>query len=664
MNDSGATRPHPAAEQLLDLLDRWQSLESQGRTVSAADVCTDCPELTEELDGLARFARQVETLAADTADRSTDGALFLPTLAPPAAETAAPGMAARDRYAIEERLGQGGMGAVYQAHDRVLGRTVALKVIRPDALTPGMRARFEAEARAVARLDHPHIVKVFDVGEGPMPGEPAPVPFLTLEFVEGGSLGKRLGRKPLGPAEAARLVALLARAMQHAHDRGIVHRDLKPDNILLAPASSVAALNTSLGCPKITDFGLARQVSADERLTKPGAMMGTPDYMAPEQADGHDDIGPAADVWALGVILYRLLTGSMPFASPSLVELLHQICRKEPVSPEQLRPEVPAGLAAIVRDCLRKPPGERPTAGQLAERLERFQEQDGVDGGTDTSTDPWLPDVAVRPRRWRRRAGVLAAVAGVLAVAGLAWALWPTRPREQHQEQRANNNTPPGLNNTPPVVKKQTDKKPPVVVKPLRIRPIQVMHFEEGGIKAVERGRIGEGSFATRRDDTVTLTVELSEAAYFYVIGFNFDGKEQLLWPVDDAWNPSEQVVPPRQQKVRYPAGEKRVYLDDPARSGLQVYVVAASRRPLPAFAEWRAQRGGMSWKALPAGETVWEADAKGTYAVVKGLGADRGSIREARGVPPLSGLCRSLLGGGVEAVEAIAFPVLPKEGK
>jgi hypothetical protein len=160
----------------------------------------------------------------------------------------------------------------------------------------------------------------------------------------------------------------------------------------------------------------------------------------------------------------------------------------------------------------------------------------------------------------------------------------------------------------------------------------------------------------------VTLRVDLSEPGYCYVIGFTFEGKEQLLWPMDDEGVPSDSLAPPRSKELHLPPGEKRLYLDDDAKSGLQMYVVAASSRELPPYAEWRRERKGVAWKQLPAGKTVWEADAKGTYEVVKGLGADRGSIREAAGMPPLSSLCRSLLSGRVEAVEAIAFPVLPKE--
>jgi hypothetical protein len=238
---------------------------------------------------------------------------------------------------------------------------------------------------------------------------------------------------------------------------------------------------------------------------------------------------------------------------------------------------------------------------------------------------------------------VWAALGGLTAAAVVVWAVWPP-PKEREDEQ-------PG-------------KSRPVFEKPVRIKPIRVMHFETAGDEAIPRGRIGQKSFATRHGDAVTLTVELSSEAYFYVIAFNFDGTEKLLWPVDDQGEPSDQVAPPRHKRLHHPAGTNRVYLDDPANTGLQVYVVAASRKPLPPYATWRAKRQGIQWKQLPPGKTVWEADNAGAYAVVPVVGADRGSIREAAGAPPLAGLLERLREGGVEAVEGIAFPVLGKEGK
>src|SRR5262249_45995240 len=154
-----------------------------------------------------------------------------------------------------------------------------------------------------AQLDHPHIIKIFDIGEMAAPDGSGTAAYLTLEYVPGGSLAKRLAG-PLEPALAARLVALLARAMQHAHERGIIHRDLEPDNILRAEPSDVEALNPPLGSPRITDFGLAREVKSEQRLTQGVVLLGTPGYLAPEQAQSRPDVGPPADVYALGVILY------------------------------------------------------------------------------------------------------------------------------------------------------------------------------------------------------------------------------------------------------------------------------------------------------------------------------------------------------------------------
>jgi predicted Zn finger-like uncharacterized protein len=279
------------------------------------------------------------------------------------------------RYQLRSVLGAGGMGAVYRAVDTVLGREVALKVIHPDKLSPLLRKRFEAEARAVAHLDHPHIVRLFDVGQH-LPADSGPqTHYLALEFVEGGSLSTHLRKKPMSPVEAARLVRLLARAMQHAHERGIAHRDLKPDNILMAAPMSEPALNCSLGCPKITDFGLAREVEAERRLTQTGAVMGTPEYMSPEQAEGSPDTGQPADVWALGVILYRLLAGKLPFDSPTMVDLLFRVCKEAPESLRSICPDVPKKLERICLQCLEKKPAKRPTMKDLAGLLEEFLAQ-------------------------------------------------------------------------------------------------------------------------------------------------------------------------------------------------------------------------------------------------------------------------------------------------
>jgi hypothetical protein len=263
-------------------------------------------------------------------------------------------------YELVEPIGEGGMGVVWKARHRDLKRTVALKMIRAGAAA-GLpdRARFRVEAESVARLQHPNIVQLFEVGDHDG------LPFVALELVEGGSLAHRLQGQPLPPVQAARLIEMLAQAMHLAHSRNIVHRDLKPANVLL----------TAEGLPKVTDFGLARQLDTDSGQTESGLIMGTPGYMAPEQASGQAHaVGPAADVWALGAILYECLTGRPPFKGATALETLEQVRNREPVSPRSLNLRVPRDLETICLKCLHKDPARRySSARELADDLERFR---------------------------------------------------------------------------------------------------------------------------------------------------------------------------------------------------------------------------------------------------------------------------------------------------
>jgi WD40 repeat protein len=253
-------------------------------------------------------------------------------------------------YEVLGVLGRGGMGVVYQARHLALKRTVALKMVLAAGLASSQElTRFRLEAEAAARLSHPNIVQVHEVGEA------GGHPYCALEFVEGGSLAARLKGKPLPAREAARLVEALARAVQLAHSRNVVHRDLKPANVLLAGD----------GTPKITDFGLARQLDSDSGQTQAGQVMGTPSYMAPEQATGRShEAGPAADVYALGAILYECLTGRPPFKGATSLDTLEQVRTQEPVPPSRLQPHVPRDLETICLKCLRKEPEQRYASAQ------------------------------------------------------------------------------------------------------------------------------------------------------------------------------------------------------------------------------------------------------------------------------------------------------------
>lgn len=279
-------------------------------------------------------------------------------------------------YEILGELGRGGMGVVYKARHLKLQRLVALKMILAGSHAGSAElSRFRTEAEAIARLQHPNIVQVFEVAEHE--GKP----YFSLEFCNGGSLAQKIDGTPLPPKEAARSVETLARGMDAAHQKGIIHRDLKPANVLLLEDST----------PKITDFGLAKKLD-DVGQTQSGAIMGTPSYMAPEQAGGMTkEVGPAADIYALGAILYELLTGRPPFRAATPLDTVLQVVSNEPVPPTQLQSKTPKDVETICLKCLQKEPRKRyASAADLAEDLRRFQ-----------AGEPIL----ARPVRWAERAG-------------------------------------------------------------------------------------------------------------------------------------------------------------------------------------------------------------------------------------------------------------------
>jgi formylglycine-generating enzyme required for sulfatase activity/tRNA A-37 threonylcarbamoyl transferase component Bud32 len=300
-------------------------------------------------------------------------------------------------YEILGVLGHGGMGVVYRARQLKANRLVALKMLRAlEHATPQDRMRFQIETEAVARLQHPHIVQLYEVGE--VRGQP----YFSLEFCDGGRLSDQLQRQRPTPREAAALTETLARAMQYAHLRGVVHRDLKPGNVLLAGAERL---------PKITDFGLAKRIDAEARdVSKSGAIMGTASYMAPEQAAGKvHDTGPAADVYALGALLYECLTGRPPFEGPQHVVLM-SVLSDEPVPPSRLGAKVPRDLETICLKCLRKEPARRyASAEELANDLRRFQAGEPVQARPAGRLE--------RAVKWAKRRPALAALLGVTVLA-------------------------------------------------------------------------------------------------------------------------------------------------------------------------------------------------------------------------------------------------------
>jgi WD40 repeat protein/tRNA A-37 threonylcarbamoyl transferase component Bud32 len=322
-------------------------------------------------------------------------------------------------YEIECELGRGGMGVVYKARTLRLNRPVALKMILAGAHADAVAAvRFLAEAKAVAQLRHPNIVQIHHIGEADG------LPFLELEYVEGGSLDRRLDGTPWPARRAAELVEALARGVAEAHRLGIVHRDIKPGNVLLS-ADDV---------PKVTDFGLAKAVAAGSGLTATGSILGTPSYMAPEQAQGHArQAGPAADVYALGAILYELLTGRPPFRGTTVLETLEQVKTAEPVPPSRLVPKLPRDAETIALKCLQKDPAKRyASAEALGEDLRRFMDDRPIRARRVSATERLL--------RWGRRnklvAGLLASLL-VTLVAGFVVSTTQWVRAERHAAREA-----------------------------------------------------------------------------------------------------------------------------------------------------------------------------------------------------------------------------------
>ena len=349
----------------------------------------DCPECCRRIDELASDDRLLSRLRQSAAgiqrvvitpaqQRSAVRALrqsqeprsaSAPLQPPPPAPHCPPRQVGD--YQVLEEVGRGGMGVVYKARHQGLHRVAALKmVLAGEFASPTQELRFRLEAQLAARVRHPNIVQVYEIGsyEGR--------PYLALEWVEGGSLADRLDGKQWSPGEAAVLVETLARAIDVAHTQGVVHRDLKPANILVeGGAGWVVGQPLTPINPKIADFGLAQTLEGRETITNSGFLVGTPGYMAPEQAGGKRAlVGPPTDIYALGVMLYQLLTGQLPFQRDSTLELLKAVTSDEPTRPRRLQPRIPRDLEAITLHCLEKEPSRRyPSALALAEDLERFR---------------------------------------------------------------------------------------------------------------------------------------------------------------------------------------------------------------------------------------------------------------------------------------------------
>jgi hypothetical protein len=420
-------------EQRVDrVIAAYLEAERAGQAPDREELLRQHPDLGHELRSFFADRDQFRRLAQPIGAAAHDGAPIprpSPTLdAPAPAETvtvdsgatSTPALASKVRYfgdyELLEEIARGGMGVVWKARQISLNRVVALKMILAGQLAaPAEVQRFQTEAQAAANLDHPHIVPIYEVGEHE--GQH----YFSMKLIEGGSLDQHVARFTADPRAAARPLATVARAVHHAHQRGILHRDLKPANILL----------DARGEPHVTDFGLAKPVAGGGTPTLSGAVVGTPSYMAPEQALAQKDVSTAADVYSLGAILYELLTGRPPFRAATPLETLQQVVEQEPVRPRTLAARVPHDLETICLKCLHKDPRRRyGTAAELSVDLEHYLEDRPVQARPVTRLE--------RAWKWARRRPALAALAlvAVLAAASLlgGWATFTARLDEKRVE--------------------------------------------------------------------------------------------------------------------------------------------------------------------------------------------------------------------------------------
>jgi len=379
MNDT------PEDEQTLELLNEYLERLHTGETPDRESLLREHPQLAAALKCLDAL----ESLAPDADEVASDAeTLDVRPLMNDLPRTFG-------QYELLSEIGRGGMGVVFKARQEELDRTVAVKMILASHLaSPEHVRRFHAEAKAAARLRHPNIVHIHEVGR--LHGQD----YFTMEYIEGNSLAVRIDSRPVEVSEAVRIVAAVARAVEHLHRQDVIHRDLKPSNILL----------DGEGQPYVTDFGLAKVFQADSEMTATGVIAGTPSYMAPEQASGRREaVGPAADIYSLGAILYELLTGSPPFCEENPFDTLLGVLGRDPTLPRKINQRIPRELEIVCLKCLAKSPADRyACAGALADDLEHFARGEALE------IRP--PGLLQRLVGWTRRQPALAARLGTLGL--------------------------------------------------------------------------------------------------------------------------------------------------------------------------------------------------------------------------------------------------------
>lgn len=643
---SGELGPCPSADDLERLLAEQLSGPERETIETHVEQCTTCQERLEWLSGEAEHpvTARVSAAVMELEPRAD----FLRRLreTPPQPTKGGPPITGRlgevplgseferiGQYEVLEKLAKGGMGAVYKARHVELGKVVALKLLTADHMDEVRISRFKNEVRAIGRLDHPHIVAAHDAGE--VNG----IHYLVMDFVDGEDLGRVVERhQRLSVPNACEAVRQAAIGLQHAFERGFVHRDIKPSNLMLTRAGRVQLL----------DLGLARsfQDRPAETLTTEGMVLGTADYLAPEQWEHAHSADIRADIYSLGCTLYHFLAGKPPFGGRQYGSLLQKL-RGHVYTPHapitSICPEVPVDLAGIIDRMMAKLPSDRfATPAEVAGALEPFAVGAAltrlVGSGKSTTSVAVAADTVEAPitvaksesrpgtRKTARRSAVPLALAVLGAVAAIAaFIYWPKRDQ------------------------------PSAPVTPLAIEDLRVNHYR--GRQAKDLGNI-RTSEEIRKNDDVRVFARLNQPAYCYLIAFNPDGTEQLCHPAFDGSDQGKAraLAPTPVTEVRFFPDDKGYFNLDSA--GLQVFVLVASAQPLPPYADWRAAVDKIPWRSVRhGGDSRWQFDGR-EFARLSEV---RGKREERDAVPaPLRELCEFFqVQSGVEAVRVVAFPVV-----
>ncbi|HMC66535.1 MAG TPA: serine/threonine-protein kinase [Gemmataceae bacterium] len=685
------------------------ALDQISEHTAGCDHCASTLDaLADNTDPLLRELRQpVEGHAADEAEVQRVVALVerigASTGSPEAERTPSPGEPATatfvpepefgrlGQYELLEKLGDGGMGQVYKARHALMDRIVAVKVIHKQHLAnPENVRRFQREIRALSQLNHPNIVRAEYADQA------GDTHFLVMEYVEGVNLHRLVKeRGPLPVAEACAYIQQAAAGLAHAHERGLVHRDIKPSNLIVSSGQWAVGSKEAVGslptahCPlptvKILDLGLALlrddHPGAGE-LTTPGQVLGTLDYMAPEQWDATHRVDHRADLYSLGCTLYYLLAGQPPFGGPEYQSTRQKMKAHLTMPPPPIRErrrDAPEELAAVLERMLAKEPSQRyQSAKESIDSLQPFVQPTSGDSAPPKEaairelTPPARRERSLRQyRRWRRvGARLLAASLALLALVAIA--VQPSlfqRASPDHDRSAG-----PGPVAQAPIEDKQLPNAP--LASPLRAS-LRVYHFR--GDPAVPLGEMGKSSFTARLNDDIRFRVDYRERAYSYLIAFNPDGKEQFCC--------SDKPTAATSTAFEYP-GVSYFGLTDAI--GLQAVVLLGFRTALPPYEEWKARIGAAPWRAFQA-EGIWQFDGQVTKELIP---QERGAPRERRGLrecmalfattpeaglaglswfglhwnsprgppPPLVELCNFLKErSGADAIQVLAFPVKAK---